>query len=1449
MKRLLALVVALAMVLSLLPMSVLASESDSSAEPEVTAVEEAPKAEPVEETVVDTTEPAEESKAEEETPAEEEKPAEETPAEEAPAEETSKQEETPAEEAPAEETPAEDASEEKAPEQETAVSYPAQTFQGKDNGVTVDVTAPEGAFPEGTEMKVTPVAMDDVQDAVQDVVEGNVIDIVAVDISFFLGEKEIEPAKEIQVALAVEKLAEGDNYSVVHVDDDNNATVLEDEQIVEEADQNGATFTSDQFSIYLIATHDAEGDEDVKTPRITYHFLNEDGTPYKFLNKAGEEVDTQIVKNGESLQDVGSPVTGINKSFTGWYVAEKSGGSYSVKTPAEQVLFDTAITVTEDADVYVMPVYGDAYVVTFYDKPQGSEDSHILTKRLVPVTNGSATVRVDNVSVPTTSTTVLTAWTLNGTDHPIATEKTLTISSDVSLYPVFSEGHWLRFVSGESGSGAEYVSGIFVTANTQVSDLTSLPTTTREGFNFSGWYRGSMTDGKITYDTQVSNASGTVPNANAQTLLNDLQSGDVYLYGNWTGNQVNYRVAIWYENADDDGYSFQSVSTRTGTAGTETNVTASSVSGFTAQAIEQKTIKGDGSTVINVYYKRNEYSIRFYNRNQEITALRITAKYGADIHLLWPGVREGTTDYSALWQIRDGDKLVSGASTMPLNGANYTRLSDGNYYINTVLMVQNIDGTNTFTQYVDRPFSYSSHLSVGVEEFTAIDGFSVNANSASDAQSIRNGAANYGSDPNATYNTSFNRSPAVNSNTRYAQRVLKNGRYYYTYYFYYLRNQYNVIFEENGGPAVNDLTGIYYEANIATSAASGIAAVNNSYKVGETTKTVPGEGTYVFQGWYDNDSYFGDPFDFNTNMPAGNVTLYAKWERVWYLMQIDPNGGEISAQNEATYTWLQYGDHLREYNIQRNFVEDPNGDYYYYSLLYDNDPDGNISSSVRKAYYVKVSEATAEQLKHIDTSVKYKEATTLDNYSLLGWYNRATGAMYDFGAPITGPTSIYAVWRRSGTYDIRYNPVMKDGTTTVSGTITNEIDAGYADKSETMILNTPTSITATNSAESGSTPRYVFKGWQIVSSFGDDQTVLDEKIYKQGDDFTVDADLANSEHIIFMQAVYETTEASEEPVPVTTVTYHANMDNVTLSVDGVDEAGADVPKVYQLNARIDLNTEVTVSSGVDGYELVGWATSANAKTAEFKVDDIIGADNEEPLPNDLYAVWEAYFYVYHSSTAEKTKHKMVETFDITSQVAKGYLYGGYYSDYAGKGTPYTGATSSWDSSKAYTEKGTEMKPAAGTTYYLKEVPEAYAQASNFEIWHTKTDVLKQFYLVSTIDDANYKAVGFKVGLTKTDLKSTLTKTFVVDYTDPDQPNDFYKDELTADKFNNVPAGLIAYTVKNTILTPGKSVTYRPYYTTLDGVTVFGKLQRTAKSNKNDNPVHHDKIIIESKKFN
>ena len=204
--------------------------------------------------------------------------------------------EDPADEAP-EETP-------------VSVSMPAQTFEADAAGVVVTVDAPEGAFPAGTTMVVSPVEMDDdtlsnVTGAVESSGEKKVVTAQAVDISFFDAEQNlIEPKLPIKVSMKSAIVSERENVALVHLTETDTAKTVENEtpeneaseapvvpaapvaevvtdvQVVENPDEdNEIQFESDAFSVYVL----------VGTETITTRYLTADGETYLITVTYGPE--------------------------------------------------------------------------------------------------------------------------------------------------------------------------------------------------------------------------------------------------------------------------------------------------------------------------------------------------------------------------------------------------------------------------------------------------------------------------------------------------------------------------------------------------------------------------------------------------------------------------------------------------------------------------------------------------------------------------------------------------------------------------------------------------------------------------------------------------------------------------------------------------------------------------------------------------------------------------------------------------------------------------------------------------------------------------------------------------------------------------------------------------------------------------------------------------------
>lgn len=144
---------------------------------------------------------------------------------------------------------------------------------------------------------------------------------------------------------------------------------------------------------------------------------------------------------------------------------------------------------------------------------------------------------------------------------------------------------------------------------------------TRHGYVFDGW--DDVTSG--TGDNLKDTLPDTVPDGNrAYKAL-------------WSTVDTTYTAVYWLQNADDDEYSYIGNVKKTAKSGTavsgEDDITAeTNICGNTDEththsadckpdelrfsqfdhADQNVTVAGDGSTIVNVYYARKEYTLRFY---------------------------------------------------------------------------------------------------------------------------------------------------------------------------------------------------------------------------------------------------------------------------------------------------------------------------------------------------------------------------------------------------------------------------------------------------------------------------------------------------------------------------------------------------------------------------------------------------------------------------------------------------------------------------------------------------------------------------------------------------------------------------------------------------------------------------------------------------------------------
>ena len=503
-------------------------------------------------------------------------------------------------------------------------------------------------------------------------------------------------------------------------------------------------------------------------------------TTFNFVAE-GNTVSTQIVKTGDTLITPTAPDI-AGKAFVEW----QENGSKFDGFGAQTITKTEARTITAK--------YEDALYVYFYN-PDGTQ---IMRTEKVADHKGHD---YSHVSYDVDATHKLVGWAAdqNGTTN-IA--KNITVpegSTSVNVYAIIKEGYWGTFDS----DGGSAIDSQFVFDKISLNDQT---TPTKPGYTFDGWYNGTE---KVKNGTQI-----TKP---------------MTLKAHWTPKQVSYTVIHWWENADDDGYSFHESQELQGLTGKTTEAVAKSytTSGknihgesvtdkvFTASTISQKTIKGDGSTIVNVYYKRKTYTMHFKERrNSRKDLSTITKKWGQSISKKeWP-----TYDGNGNWQISNS-RYLAFTSSMPMKDSTLWSTS-GYYTYKAYYYVQKIDGNGYNLHHTDT-IKMDSNPKIGNEDCYAIAGF----------------AYSHGD-------------PGVGGRYKDAK-------------FYYTRNSYKIKFINNGQE--DKSVEKKYEQSIS----------NENYTPARPS-SLP--DYYEFDGWYDNELCEGEKYVFNgKTMPAQNVTLYAKW--------------------------------------------------------------------------------------------------------------------------------------------------------------------------------------------------------------------------------------------------------------------------------------------------------------------------------------------------------------------------------------------------------------------------------------------------------------------------------------------------------------------------------------------------------------------------------------------
>ena len=434
----------------------------------------------------------------------------------------------------------------------------------------------------------------------------------------------------------------------------------------------------------------------------------------------------------------------------------------------------------------------------------------------------------------------------------------------------------------------------------------SIGTPTKPGFTFTGWNK------EIPESMPAENAS---------------------YKATWKVGESGFTVVFWYENANDNGYSvagtYKPANVAPGTQKTSDNYKNQSFEGrddkhftYNTAKVETVTVKGDGSTVLNVYYTRNTYTLTFKDGNikivcgkvehkhsheqcctktswhlnlycntkkcpfgyehehttggwgtascYKISDLTITAKYQADIHGNFP-IKDG--DKTIWWKVPSGtetygdfdqQRYLGSIDTMPGENITFTK-KDSESGAKIYYYVETLNGAAGDVTYNGR--NYKQYKVIDLE---------------------------YDSGTSLTYAEEFH--PITGFTQGDSDPKLPVGgsvRMKEQNYLYYTRNSYNLEFYNYNAYVDGKGGSVQYEAPLS------------SYDFVPKYPANLEANAYEFAGWYTTAGcYAGSEADLDTmTMPASDMILYAKWVPMTHTVKTYLTKVEMDEGKAPTNTW------------------------------------------------------------------------------------------------------------------------------------------------------------------------------------------------------------------------------------------------------------------------------------------------------------------------------------------------------------------------------------------------------------------------------------------------------------------------------------------------------------------------------------------------------------------
>ena len=510
-------------------------------------------------------------------------------------------------------------------------------------------------------------------------------------------------------------------------------------------------------------------------------------------------------------------------------------------------------------------------------------------------------------------------------------------------------------------NGGSYVSSIFDVKHGATVTEPAAPTFA--GYTFAGWLNGETA---FDFNTPV--------------------TGNLTLTAKWEPKLVNYTVVYWQENADDDGYSYVETATKQGYAGSEATFDEKDYAHFVvSENSDYKLISGDGSTILNVYYDREEYTLTFvtgnsyrptcgkqehthswrcyewvlvcendsfwHRHNESCYERRLTCGLEEHTHSSACYASGVVATITAKYGAYIADEFNKAPFNTTYNGRAWE--DTGNTYGYALQTLDRMPGTNvTF-----RLYNQSSHtlktIYYWVESLPGVTPDKIEGGIGYTLLKTVDTYFNY-----MTYEEEYHpiegfirQSASAAGFNRSQKNFDKNNEGH----LYYTRESYNVQYY--------NVTGVVHTASAKyqqSLAGYGAYTPNRPEGIDES---------FVFSGWY-KDEACTTAFDFaNATMPAGNIVVYAKWVAPVFTATFEYQV-MIGGETHTVQADIPYG--------------------------------STISAPV---------------------------VTHPEGYPLEGWYTDAAYAnRFDFSTPITKNITLYAKWHTTQTYGYTVKYVDAIGT-------------------------------------------------------------------------------------------------------------------------------------------------------------------------------------------------------------------------------------------------------------------------------------------------------------------------------------------------------------------------------------------------------------------------------------